>query len=161
MNASARTAIITAIVVVVAAAIFIATKPKRVPQLNTNAQQPSWLCPDRTLAENVAAADLILTGEVAAVLFQKTLADVWIKPRERFKGTPPSTGLRIMANPVEDAQGTVEGMGDLHFTSDDPPYLLFLKQRADGRFSTSACYGSRLLGDGLTPEEKTVLNVSG
>lgn len=42
--------------------------------------------------------------------------------------------------------------------SGQPPYLLFLKQRTDGKCNTSRCDGSRILGDGLTTEERGVLN---
>jgi hypothetical protein len=46
---------------------------------------------------------------------------------------------------------------DLHFNSDQPLYLLFLKNRSDGNFTTRRCFGSRFLGAGLTTPEQNLL----
>jgi hypothetical protein len=111
-------------------------------------------CPERTVAEQAARADLIMTGEVTGVLPGEPYGRVMIRPIHVYKGQPgaptfilarPKTDLTVSSNP-----------GDLHFQSDQPPYLLFLRQISGG-FLTSRCDGSRFLGDGLTSDEKTVL----
>ncbi len=110
-------------------------------------------CTPLTLSESVARADLILTGSVFLVVPEgATYANVLITPQDFYKGTLPPRGVRIRALPT--VEGAKNNVNDLHFASNQPPYLLFLQQDADGVYRTSRCLGSRLLGNGLTPLEQ-------
>lgn len=102
------------------------------------------------LQRNTAKADRILTGRVEAVLTSAHLADVWIEPLTWYKGQTADRFLRIQAQPTKIRKGTT---GDLHFASGQPPYLLFLRKTSGVQYRTSRCYGSRLLGAGLTAAE--------
>lgn len=109
-------------------------------------------CIPLTLADSVARADLVLTGDVFLVVpAEPGYASVLITPQKVLKGKVPSQGVRILA--IADAGAAGSRSDDLHFTSNQPPYLLFLQQQPDGVYRTSKCVGSRLLGGGLTVEE--------
>lgn len=126
-------------------------------------EPPMLVCEPTPLSEQVAAADAIVVGQVVVVLQGQVdgLADVYVHPTEVYKGVPEGNTLRLVARTSAGRSGSFSNSpADLHFTSSDPPYLLFLKQRSDGRFDTSACDGSRRLGQGLTEEETTLLNVA-
>jgi len=102
-------------------------------------------------------ADLVLTGEVFLVVpAGGEYAHVLITPSRVYKGKTPPAGVRILA--LADT-GTAAGQlpNDLHFASGQSPYLLFLRQGADGIYRTSRCDGSRLLGIGLTDAEAAAL----
>lgn len=123
---------------------------------NTNAPTTTAprTCTPLSLADAKAEADLILTGTVFAVVPGEPYARVLITPERVFTGTVPDTGVTVLAQ----SGGTTSGSGgDLHFTSADPPYLLFLRDRGDGTYTTSRCNGSRLFGAGLTDEEQHLL----
>ncbi len=116
------------------------------------------VCSFRTLADRVGAADVILTGQVFAVIPSGPGAEVIISPLRLYRGTLPVRGIQIVARPMKPpARLARSGQPELTFASDQPPYLLFLQSRADGKFDTSACAGSRTLGSGLTPEEVQLL----
>lgn len=116
-------------------------------------------CPSGRSTEDYRnRAEIVLTGSVFAVLQNSDgTADVLITPQTFYKGRAPERGITIAARPLTGGQGGTDGSNDLHFTSEDPPYLLFLTQRSDGRFQTSRCNGSRRLDQGLTAAEQTVL----
>lgn len=146
--------------VIATGGLLLLTLSERTVNSNTNASYKTpWLCPRQTVEQRVAAADLIVTGTVFAVIPDNDEAGVLITPQRVYRGSLPPNGIVVAARSADRTTSNAV-TGDLHFTSDDPPYLLFLKQRSDDRFATSACFGARLLGDGLTPEEQTVLNVS-
>lgn len=131
------------------------TRPKPTASLPTG---PALVaCEQLPLSASFQRANLILSGSVFAVTPGRDgLADVLITPNDIYKGTPPATGIVLAAFPTTSA-GQTDSLGSLHFTSDDPPYFLVLRARADGRFDTSRCDGSRLLGAGLTREEHDAL----
>lgn len=82
-------------------------------------------------------------------------ATVLITPGRVYKGNVLNDGIRIRAKAgVLASEGSQD---DLHFASDQAPYLLFLQQQFDGSYHTNKCLGSRLLGSGLTPAEQLVL----
>jgi hypothetical protein len=109
----------------------------------------------RSIQENVDSADLILTGMVFAVVPGEPYAKVLITPQRVLRGVVPKNGIVLLALPEQTGGGSVSA--DLHFSSMDEPYLLFLKSSSDGTYTTSQCDGSRLLGDGLTTEEQLEL----
>jgi hypothetical protein len=153
-------AVIFAVTVVSAATIigFWSAPATEPPLLITTKQS----CQPDSLSEQVAAADLIIVGQVLVVFPSRTtgLAEVYVHPTEVYKGTTKNNTVILMAQAATDIPRSSKQLAtDLHFTSDDPSYLLFLKKRHDGRFNTSTCYGSRVLGEGLTEEEKTLLRV--
>jgi hypothetical protein len=116
-------------------------------------------CTPDTLASNISRADLILTGSVFLVVPDGlTYAYVLITPQRVYKGVLPPQGIRIRALATTEGSGIT--LDDLHFTSQQPPYLLFLQQQTDGTYRTSKCVGSRLLGGGLTPAEQLVLETT-
>ncbi|MEK7631961.1 MAG: hypothetical protein AAB445_03805 [Patescibacteria group bacterium] len=120
------------------------------------AAEQSANCTPLSLAESVARADLILTGKVFLVVpAEPGYATVLITPQHFYKGTLPALGVRIRA--LATTEGENIPADDLHFASNQPPYLLFLEQDADGVYRTSKCMGSRLLGSGLTAEEQALL----
>ncbi|GEM_PF-2345822 len=124
-------------------------------------------CSIQTTAEQAAAADLILTGEVFVVLPDEPDALVYMKPLTVYKGLPPMP-LIIRANAGENVPAGESGrrqiivlpdgsrQNELHFASEQPPYLLFLR-KSDNKFLTSRCDGSRVLGSGLNEGEQSVL----
>lgn len=107
------------------------------------------------LTTNIKKADVIVNGRVEAVLQSGKTADVWIEPVVWYKGKSTVNYLHIQATI---ASGSSATSGDLHFASDQPNYLLFLRAIGNGRYRTSKCYGSRLLGDGLTTAEAQALS---
>ena len=116
------------------------------------------ICPKRTVAQNFLYADAVMTGSVTGVLPVGDVADVWIEPGEIYKGHVTEKNIKIAARQsINTNLHIAESPEDLHFQSVDPPYLLFLKLRSDGRYDTSRCFGSRELGSGLTIEEESVL----
>jgi hypothetical protein len=117
----------------------------------------SDLCSSLILVDHFVQADLVITGTAFLVLPSGAeSAKVLISPTSLYKGNIPAGGIEITAKQDTAVLGS-ETFGELHFVSGQPPYLLFLQQRADGLFNTSRCMGSRSLGTGLTPEEKIVL----
>lgn len=139
--------------------LLLLTFSERTANGNLNAPyRASRPCLPQTIEQRVAAADLILTATVFAVIPDNDEASVLFTPQRVYRGSLPPIGIVVAARSAVSTTSNA-ATGDLHFTSDDPPYLLFLKQRSDGRFDTSACYGSRLLDKGLTSEEKTLLTV--
>ena len=113
-------------------------------------------CPATTLAERINEADIIVTGSVFAVLPDPVGAMVIIEPLRVYRGRVTAPSIRIPAHDAT-ADTTKNDTGNLFFASDQPPYLLFLKKGPNGEYLTSRCYGSRLLGDGLTTEEQRIL----
>jgi hypothetical protein len=134
---------------------------------NSTASMPTEKqCARQVLPDHIAAADLILSGEVFVVLPDEPNALVYIKPLTVYKGTPPAQ-IIIRATAATATAGGTGGNAivilpngtkesELHFASGQPPYLLFLRG-SDNKFITSRCDGSRLLGGGLTAEESAVL----
>lgn len=117
---------------------------------------PSTSCVPLALAESIARADLILAGEVFLVVpADPGYVTVLITSKNVYKGQVPTRGVRILA--LADAGTTGVVSDDLHFSSNQPPYLLFLQQQTDGVYRTSKCVGSRILGDGLTAAEQEML----
>jgi hypothetical protein len=116
-------------------------------------------CDTVSVAQQYAAADLVLTGEVFLVVPDGVEnAKVLITPSRLYKGKVPAIGIAIAAkagaNKVES-----DVAGELHFASGQPPYLLFLKTGENGVYTTSRCMGSRLLGEGLTSEERKAFGI--
>lgn len=105
--------------------------------------------------DNVKKADRILIGRVEGVLGSDRVADVWIEPQTWYKGKSSKKFLRIQAVATRPGRAKVDD--DLSFASDRPAYLLFLRQVSGGQYRTSRCYGSRVLGAGLTTAEAQVL----
>jgi hypothetical protein len=107
----------------------------------------------------VAAADLIVTGKVFAVIPADEMADVLIEPIHLYQGSRPDQGIIIAAQPlVENGNNArTAQINELHFASGQSPYLLYLIERSDGRYNTSRCDGSRLFGAGLSDEEQLIL----
>lgn len=108
--------------------------------------------------QKIAGADLIVTGNVFAVIPGPTGADVLINVDQVYKGTVPERGITIAALDAEkmNEERSIDGT-DLHFASGQPPYLLYLHEREDDRYHTSRCDGSRFLGEGLSSEEQQFL----
>ena len=111
--------------------------------------QPTKTCRP-VLATNVKKADAILIGQVEVVLQDGDKADVWITPTTWYKGKVSTQYLRLIA---AIATNTGKKVG-LNFASGPTQYLLFLHHVPDGRYQTSVCAGSRLLGAGLTEAEQ-------
>lgn len=143
------------VVVALISAVMVILGPRR----PAGVQSPvvAIQCQQRMVRENFARADLVLTGTVFAVTGQGADASVHITPASVFKGRLPDRGVTIAARATGQGAAVGTATGDLHFQSDQPPYLLFLRQRSDGRYNTSRCDGSRLLGSGLTGREQKVL----
>ncbi len=115
-------------------------------------------CATADIQDQLTAADLVLTGSVFAVLPAATGADVIIAPDRLYRGrlTTPSPRIAALADQTgADTKKYTEG--ELHFASGQGRYLLFLHARSDGRYDTRACFGSRLLTKGLSPEETSAL----
>ncbi len=137
--------------------LLLLTFSEQTVNRNANTQSRTlWPCQKQTLEQRVAAADLIVTATVFAVIPSNGTANVLFTPQRVFKGQVPPTGITVAARTAS-ATTAADDTGDLHFTSADPPYLLFLKQRDGNAFTTSACFGSRTLGDGLKSEEQQLL----
>lgn len=116
------------------------------------------ICPVRSPDEQTARADLVIIGRVFAVLPGPTGGDVLITVDRALKGNAPLVGVTIAALDVaQPKERPGQLAGELHFASEQPPYLLFLRARSDGRYNTSRCDGSRFLGRGLTTEENQAL----
>lgn len=145
------------ILAVLIAAVFVVPRIVREPESGRSVTDvPKASCVALSAAERIARADLIVTGSVFAVLSGPTGADVLVTPDRVFKGQVPKEGITIAAKDAKAGVSLSEG-GELHFRSTDPVYLLFLRQRPDGRFLTSRCDGSRFLGNGLSEEEEPLL----
>lgn len=148
-------------IVLILAVVFVVFRAAFPPMPQTStapADRPRepFRCPVEAASERIARADLIVTGSVFAVIPGPTGADVLITPDRVYKGQAPKEGITITAKDAE--AGVSLSEGELHFRSVDPTYLLFLRQRSDGRFLTSRCDGSRFLGNGLSAEEEPLLN---
>jgi len=149
--------ILTACVITVGSVLsFVYRADAPIPDQTENI---SLRCPaDQTIEQLKGRADIILIGSVFAVLQNNDgSADVLITPQNFYKGSEPERGITIAARPATGGEIGGSGNSDLHFSSDDPPYLFFLTERSDGRFQTSRCDGSRLLGQGLTTGEQAAL----
>lgn len=105
------------------------------------------------LTKNVKAADRILIGRVEAVLSGTPYLDVWIEPITWYHGKTTDKYLRLLAR----AATPTGASSSLHFASDQSPYLFFLRSAPGGKYRTSRCWGTRLLGSGLTSNEQAVL----
>lgn len=119
-------------------------------------------CIVRSISEYAENADLIITGEVFAVIPEETTgATVLITPSRVFRGVLPVRGVDIasrVGTPSTSGGRPVDGRVDeLHFASGQPPYLLYLRESDDGRYRTSACDGSRSMPEGLTAQEQAIL----
>lgn len=164
-----RILVIFTAVVVLAAGVWYArstqepTVQGNVITAGTNERQ----CPNQTESARIAAADLIVTGTVSVVLPEGSDALVYIKPQTIYKGdilTPfiiraqtidgVATGGSAKQQIVVLPDGTKDS--ELHFASEQPPYLLYLR-KSGNKFLTSRCDGSRFLGTGLTAEEQASL----
>ena len=85
-----------------------------------------------------------------------TGADVLITVDDVRKGIVPEQGVVIAALDNTQIEEDVGGADrDLNFASGQPPYLLYLRERADGRYDTSVCDGTRFLDDPVMTEEVT------
>jgi hypothetical protein len=142
----------------VGASIFlglVAVWPRSVhpPAVNQNLS-----CPPRTMAEKIAGADLVVTGDVFAVLPFASQAEVLIVGERDYRGTVPDRGINIITDrqAVGDSAMTENGSG-LNLRADSGPYLLLLNRRDDGRFRIDRCSGSRRLDTGLTAVEEAAL----
>ncbi|MEK7639706.1 MAG: hypothetical protein AAB424_00985 [Patescibacteria group bacterium] len=123
-----------------------------------SAATPSAPCVPLAIIDSVARADLILTGEVFLVVpADPGYATVLITPERVYKGEVLKAGVRIRAKADSLVGGSV--LDDLHFASNQPPYLLFLQQDTDGLYRTSKCIGSRSLGSGLTVDERAAFGL--
>lgn len=119
-----------------------------------------YTCRQQSLSAKVESADLILTGNVFAVIPSQLGAEVIISPTQIYRGTLPVGGIQIVAQPnTSPSRAVTSEYQELNFTSGDPSYLLFLRQRTDGKYATSQCAGSRLLGEGLTAAETAILGL--
>ncbi|MBI2984428.1 MAG: hypothetical protein HYY50_02290 [Candidatus Kerfeldbacteria bacterium] len=126
------------------------------------ASRPTMItaCHPWTPAEAIRQADLIMTGQVFIVLPSRLGAEIVIEPGRVFHGQLPEGAVRVVAKPVTKMVMSPDGSEpELHFTSDQPPYLLVLRRRTDGLYETRSCWGSRLLGPGLRPEEEAAWGV--
>ena len=149
------TVIVPAFVLGVFAVVFILTSVSK-----PNASFPKTIvCGILTARQSASYADLVVTGTVFAVVPGEEYAQILFTPDRVYKGTIPDQGIRIASVAVDGNVKRPRGddAPDLHFTSEDPPYLLFLRKREDGAFLTSRCYGSRILGSGLTDDERSAL----
>lgn len=155
-RASNRTALaVLFVLIVVALAITLWPKDQTEPKyLGKN-------CDQLTLQEKVSLADLIVTGQVFIVIPSSFGAEVIIEPTRLYKGALTPQGIRIVADPAApDGMKSSNGQtSELQFASTQPPYLLFLTARSDGRYDTRACLGSRLFGEGLTDQERQLIGV--
>lgn len=131
----------------------------RQPTANAN-QNSSAVC-QISVAERVQQAELILRGSVFAVVPRGTYgARVIITPDYVYKGRLDRPTVEIEAIDDQNQSGRLSTTG-LHFTSVQPPYLLYLVSTPEGAYTTSACHGSRFFGSGLTPEERVLLAPTG
>lgn len=147
---------IIVIIIISAGAVSLGVWQFHRPPEKHTTNQVAQKCPNQTVSQHYADADIVMTGSVTGVLPAGKMADVWVTPSQVFKGEVTTPNLKIVAHPV--TPGTKVAVTDeLNFRSDDPPYLLFLQARSDGRYETSRCAGSRLFGEGLTLEEQAVL----
>lgn len=137
----------------VSAAIYVVVRSEAFDQEACIARLPS------EYADN---ADLIITGEVFAVVPEETTgATVLITPLRVYHGVLPERGVdiasRVGTPSTSDGSPKDNSMGELHFASGQPPYLLYLREGDDGRYRTSACDGSRSIPGGLTAQEQALL----
>lgn len=117
----------------------------------------SQMC-STTLEDNIRSADVIMTGQVFAVLPGGALgAKVIMTPLTVYRGNldAPTATIEARADSGED-EVPVNGH-ELHFASGQSAYLLFLHRTEDGVYRTSECQGSRFLGAGLTDAEQSLL----
>lgn len=147
------------ILIVVGAAIAVCVVAYVFIQSSRDGDHERIVCGEITSYEAFTYADLIVTGDVFAIVPGDQYAQILFTPDWVYKGMIPDTGIQIASTAVDDTVKYPRGdvAPDLHFTSSDPPYLLYLRRRDDGTFSTSRCYGSRLLGAGLTADERVTL----
>lgn len=141
----------TVVIIILAVVVFVGYT--RLPQ-PTPAPQTST-CPTRTIQENVDRADIIMTGSVDIVLPGEPYVSVMVIPGKIYKGQADGL-VKIWAHEANASNTAGHGNQEIHFASDQEPYLLFLRQ-GDGGYLTSRCDGSRLLGSGLTDDERRVL----
>jgi len=135
-------------------AIIIAIAIVVIPKLNSNKQ---LICDKTTPQAKTDQASLIVSGQVFLVLADgPENAKVLFTPDKIYKGQVPKFGISIAA--LQDtAIKNASQNGELHFVADNQKYLLYLKAGVDGMFNTSKCFGSRVFGSGLSPEESAIL----
>lgn len=125
--------------------------------LTKNSVVNTVACPENT-EKKFAQADVVMTGSVFMVVPDQQLARVIITPEKVYKGVLNQATVSVMARDEDPVQLDLAGaIPTLHFQTGQPPYLLFLHDRDDGTYTTSVCEGSRLLGVGLTDEERRAL----
>jgi hypothetical protein len=147
---SQRVILVLAVVVAVAAIVF-GFLHFRTPTQSTRTCSPT------AVAENYISADSVVSGNVFLVVADgPENAKVLLSVDRVYKGVIPSTGITIAA---KQGNGVIANPAnpELHFEASATQYLLFLKKRDDGLFTTSYCYGSRELGSGLTQSEALIL----
>lgn len=138
------------------------------PAPNTRISTTIKDCRSATISERLEAADVVLIARVIIVVPGEQYAEVYLEPDRLYKGSL-ARPWRIFANDQSTrslvgqqgfSQVRIDGQveNEINFTSHQAPYLLFLRT-TDGGYLTSRCDGSRLLGDGLTDEEKIALGV--
>lgn len=121
------------------------------PPLSTRVVNQQPAC-SLTLAEQIAQADVILTGRVAMIIpGAPGQARVIIRPDHVYRGAISAATVTVLA--VDDLNQPSAGPTMLHLTSHDPPYLFYLRRVADDLYTTSRCQGTRLLGMGPSPLE--------
>jgi hypothetical protein len=141
--------IVVAAMVIIAVAIALLWPNKKTGITTTQ-------CPGQTLAQQAAAADVIMTGSVFMVLPDQDHALVIIDPIRIYKGQIDRPTIKIPAQ-ADTAISSEQTTDILHFASGQPPYLLFLKHGSGQQYITARCFGTRELGSGLTAEERQIL----
>jgi hypothetical protein len=119
--------------------------------------QDNFECKSLPAAEKIQQADLIVSGKVFLVLADgPENAKVLFTADKIYKGQMPEGGIEIFAKQSTAIKNPSTNC-ELHFASNNQEYLLYLKKGEDGLFTTSKCFGSRLLGNGLSSEEFSIL----
>lgn len=106
------------------------------------------------LEKNWQRASMVFTGTVEGVLDDAATADVWMAPITWYKGKQDVPFVRFTA---DIATSSTKGASTGVLTSGQTTYLLFLRKSAGGAYRTSPCFGTRVLGSGLTTAEKKLL----
>jgi len=140
-----------AVVAIISLVIMMAWPVKR-----QVVNQVTSACPETTLTDQVAAADVIATGTVFMVVPEAGHALVIIDPLRVYRGQIIGADIRILAADVANLESSPDS-NQLNFASGQSPYLLFLKASPNGQYTNSHCFGSRLLGQGLTTAEQQLL----
>lgn len=111
-----------------------------------------------TVQENVRSADVVMTGQVFAVLPGGSLgAKVIMTPLTVYRGNLDAPTATIEARADSEGKEILANSHELHFASGQSSYLLFLHRMEDRTYRTTECQGSRFLGAGLTDAEQSLL----